>query len=1328
MLKACMKMRCVSIIVLSILLSCLPDVTGLSAAAGAREHGRPYSFRRLPGTDGIFSAYAMVQDSSRFLWVGTDMGLVRYDGYRCETYRYSAGDSSSLCQDHVNALLYCPEYGNLVVGTDAGVSVYDFSRDEFFPLKACGYRHIKSILKDGRTMWVGTTEGLLRFDLSEGGLLPYMPAEEVTGLPSEHIACIRKIGDSVWFGAYDHMYRQLPSGEIETFRLPTSGKLVLDIIDDPEDPSSLWAGTEQGLFRYRTDGRSAEMFLESIPIKYFFRYDNENLWIGTDNGLFIMEEERTSVGEGRKFTRFSHKADNARSLPNNVVWCIYRDAGGNILLGTDHALAIAGISKSLAFVGIGELTGTNAGLDISLMAYDPHGNLWLGGLNGLVKTDASGKFVCRYNSDTGPAAMRLSHNKVRDIFDDGDGMWVVSDGGLDRISYKDGSVRHFLLQTADGKRFSDWMYSVERDLQGRLWIGSYDGLILVPDTGNLAASGGVLTAELLLNAETVPSISGNQVMSLTISGNELVSLSAGTVDCISLEDLSVRHVPATEDMAVYCIEGGNGHLWAGTDRGVYRIGDDGEAVLLPGFSLPVSSIALAGNRLFAISGTVVYAYDMAAEEWSHCSLGKEPLLCACHDGNGNMLFGTVDGYFIVDGDSFPADRAGFPVSITGLMINNRKVKVGEEYGGKVILEKSIGLLDRIVLGSSFNSFSLEFSSFNFSASDTRFAYRLTGLDDVWQETSGNRAVFLNVPAGEYRFEVFAVAPDGTMGGSVPAELGIRIRPVWYATTAAFVIYALLFIGIIVWIIYFMRMKHQLQIEHIEREDAMNMVKMKTEFFANVSHEFKSPMSIILGLLGRMISSESDAIKSRELNAVQKNAEKMHLLLNQMLAYNENGGTDLFLPSAVSLQQLAKEVFDSFVPSFEEKNINCRFMADDIRYVFMLDRVKMESVFQNLLSNALKFTPSGGTVLMSVTVGGETPDLLYADVKVEDTGCGIREDELPLLFSQYYRAPSNQKENVNGSGIGLYYTRQIVEMHKGKISVTSAPGKGTCFTVRLSTMKADSFVIRSDSGEHYSLHNLSKVWQHERKPILLLVEDNPDIRDFITASLGKDYTFCIASEGGAGLEILSREKIDLVVTDISMPGMDGLSMCRIIRNTVKTAFLPIIVLTGKNDMQTQLQSFEYADAFISKPFDLNYLNSRIIQLLIKHEQYLENMRKQQMLEPKQVETVQSPDEKFLQEIVEIVNRHITDPDFSASVLCSESHYGSKQIYRKIKQLTGMGVVEFIRETRLQRAAMYLSQKKLSVTEIMYMSGFTTASYFSKCFKARFGVSPSEYVPE
>ena len=240
-----------------------------------------------------------------------------------------------------------------------------------------------------------------------------------------------------------------------------------------------------------------------------------------------------------------------------------------------------------------------------------------------------------------------------------------------------------------------------------------------------------------------------------------------------------------------------------------------------------------------------------------------------------------------------------------------------------------------------------------------------------------------------------------------------------------------------------------------------------------------------------------------------------------------------------------------------------------------------------------------------------------------------------------------------------------------------------------------------------------------------MEDNADIRDFITASLGKDYVFLAAGDGKEGLDIASKEKVDLVITDIAMPGMDGLAMSRAIRNSLETTFLPIIILTGKNDESTELKSFEYADAFIAKPFNLNYLNNRIIQLLIKHEQYLAKVRQQKILEPSGVEEGKSYDEELLQNVVDIVTRHIEDPGFSASRLCEESRYSSKQIYRKIKQLTGMGIVEFIRDMRLKKAALYLSQGKLSVTEVMYKAGFTTASYFSKCFKEKFGVPPSEY---
>lgn len=460
--------------------------------------------------------------------------------------------------------------------------------------------------------------------------------------------------------------------------------------------------------------------------------------------------------------------------------------------------------------------------------------------------------------------------------------------------------------------------------------------------------------------------------------------------------------------------------------------------------------------------------------------------------------------------------------------------------------------------------------------------------------------------------------------------------------------------------------------------------------------------------------------------MQRNAEKMHRLIDKMVTDNETDNGALFIPSATSIVELTRKVYDEFAPAMAEKGINTRFYCDNIRYIFMLDRVKIESVLSNLLSNAMKFTPAGGSILVSVTVGRETGDLIYADITVEDTGVGIRPEELPHIFNQYYRAASNQDRNSHGSGIGLYLVKSIVEMHKGTVSVDSTPGKGSRFTVRLSTMKADSFIMQDeDRDENVSLYSLSKVWNHERKPIILLVEDNRDIRDFITASLGDDYTFVCAENGKQGLELLAGNKIDLVITDIMMPVMDGLQMSRRIRRSMATAFLPIIILSGKNGHGVELESYEYADAFIPKPFSLKYLNNRIIQLLIKHEQYLEKIRQEQMMTA-QVEEIRNPDEVFLREITDLINAHIDDPEFSAARLCELSRYSSKQIYRKIKQLNGMGAVEFIREVRLRKAALYLKQNKLTVTEVMYMVGFTTPSYFSKCFKARFGVTPSEYA--
>lgn len=1280
----------------------------------------PGYFHQLPRVGGeIVPVFALAQDSDRFIWIGTDDGLVRYDGYHFEVYRHDAVDLLSIGNNRINTLLYDKRRDELLVGTDIGASVYDFRKDNFHRLDACENRHIKAFLQTGDSLWIGTTTGLLFVDRKHGNTTLYATSRGDCFIPSEHIACCRRVGDEFWFGSYNYLYRLLSDGELEVHPLPYSGRyhnnLVLDIIADDSNPNTLWLGTERGLICYDYMLRSSRLYLENTPVKNFLHTPEGTLWIGTDNGLYIKDDRD-------RFLSFRHEVENNRSLPNNVVWAIFRDNNGNIWMGTDHGICVTRASSDSVFHGIKHLTESDDGLDVGVVCGDSGGNLWLGGMNGLICCNPRRGTKVWYKSGTGE--QRLSHNKVRDLYDDGAGLWIASDGGLDRFDYTTSRIRHFLITESSGRYSSNWMYAVREDHLGRLWIGTYDGGLFVIGKDRLLARASSVVADYHFSKESQPAISGNVVSSLAVNDQFCVSLTNAGLDIIDLDTLSASALPIPGGAMAQALAEDGRTIWVGTNKGVYRLSADKRLSLIPGFSLPVRTLTPQQGTLWITNGSGISAYDIVRNEWMHYPPTGGPVLCGAVQDE-KLYFGSIDGYF-----EFHSHRADMPVdsvyvAITSLLLNNRPVAVGEKYEGNIILPEHISRTKHITLRHYQNSFALDFSSFRFVNSGKRFAYRLRGFDDQWQQTldNSNRAVFINIPAGEYLFEVCTVEPDGSPApGS--ATLGIRIRPVWYATTMAFLLYGILLAGLILWIVYFIRMRHQLQIEYMEREKTLKLVAMKSEFFANLSHEFKSPLSIIIGLVSRMVTSESNALRSHELRSVQSNAEKMHLLINQMLDYNENSTSPLFIPAATSIQELARTVFDRLAPAFAQKGVNTRFTAEEIGYIFMVDRIKMESAVENLLSNALKFTPEGGSVLMSVGLGEQTSDMLYADIRVEDTGCGIRPDELPFVFNQYYRAPSNQDSNPNGSGIGLYFAKKTVEMHKGQLSVSSTPGKGTCFTIRLSTMKADSFLLQSVPEEAYSLHNLSKVWQHSRKPILLLVEDNHDIRDLIIASLGEDYTFCVASEGREGLELLAAEKIDLVITDISMPGMDGLEMSRGIRSSVRTAFLPIIVLTGRNDMQTQLQSFEYADAFIAKPFNLNYLNSRIIRLLIKHEQYLQKMKQQQMLTP-QVETLQSSDEKFLQEIVDIVNKHISDPDFSVATLCEESRYGSKQIYRKIKQLTGMGIVEFIRDTRLQKAALYLSQRKLSVTEIMYMVGFTTASYFSKCFKAKFGVTPSEY---
>ena len=1292
-------------------------------------------FQRLD--DSFDPVFAVVSDGSGYVWVGTTRGLTRYDAHNSVTYSHRENDPSSLCHNTVNALLRT-EYG-ILVGTNRGLCLYDPVRDGFSHIEACGTRHIRSLLVHDGRLYVGSSSGLVcltregadgdvsaekagragmreKAGAADGGFSSCGVRELIR---DKHIACCCEAYGSVWVGTYNGIYRLADDGA-ESVAIPFferwHSNLVCDIAAADDGEGSLLLGTEYGMVIFNPSTGRARLDLADIPVRCFMRCSDGGLWVGTDKGIFVF-------GRDGSRSRILHESGNASSISDNVVSRIHEDERGNIWVATDHGVCMTVQNNFYTFVRLKSITGSDEGLDIRTMCRDCEGALWMGGKNGLIRVGRDG--TAWFKSDSGSPSRRISHNKIRSLYADSEGVWIASDGGLDRYGYSSRSFRRFTVTEPSGRYNSSWMYGICEDARGRLWLSTYEGGVFVVDKRRMLAAGGQrYCADLHFSTEC--GLPSNITSKITVNGGRCyVSTDEGMVS-IHTAMGEVRPVVLPKGVRAQALDSRDDKVYIGTNTGLYILQNDSVREI-PGPRLPIWTVAAGEKLVWTVSDAVMSAYDIeTASGTVHRKIGCHSLLSCLVDGD-RIYAGTTDGYNLISGEDFSLHREPLATRITGLTINNHRIAVGESWGGDVLLDRNIDAAERIVLPHARNSFTLEFSDFDFSLSQHRYAYRLKGLNDDWQitENGSNSATFINLPAGTYRFEVGAITADGQIEDN-PATLRIDVEPQWYASTAAWLLYVVVFVLLLAWVSATLRTRRQLAVEREEREKALKTAKMKSDFMANLAHEFKTPLSIILGHVGKLISTEANDLHSSELVSMQRNAEKMHLLIDTMVSDNETDNGSIFIPSATSIVELARKVYDEFVPSFEEKGINSRFYGDNIRYIFMVDRVKIESALSNLLSNALKFTPRGGSILVSVTVGEETDDMIYADITVEDTGAGIGKEEIPYLFNQYYRAPSNQDRNVHGSGIGLYLVKSIAELHKGSVSVASVQGKGSRFTLRLSTMKADSFIMKDESrSEDFSLHSLSKVWNHERKPIILLVEDNVDIRDFITASLGDDYTFICAENGKRGLELLAGNKIDLVITDIVMPVMDGLQMSRKIRRALATAFLPIIILTGRNDRATELEAYEFADAFIPKPFSLKYLNSRIILLLIKHEQYLEKIRQEQLM-TLEVEEVRNPDEVFMQEVTDIINAHIDDPEFSASALVEASRYSSKQVYRKIKQLNGMGVVEFIREVRLRKAALYLKQDKLTVTEVMYMVGFTTPSYFGKCFKARYGVTPSEYA--
>lgn len=1295
----------------------------------------PESFESITGhhqlaTLGIF---CIIQDYEGYLWFGSTNGVNKYDGYRMQVYSHKDNDSTSINHSKIYCMFESADH-TLYMGTERGLNIYNRKTDNFSSLQGTQKDAILFIQwMPGNILWLGTRSGILKYDLNTKKYIRYHRNNKKQYFPGNYVGCGYYYKNHFYTGTHNYLCVLTAAGSFQKIKLPFSNlypnNLPLSITEDKEMDGYLWLGTEKGLMHYNVNTHEATIQLRDIPIKTLHYRSNKQLWIGTDNGLFI---KRYGTMD---FEQRIHNPENTKSIINNVIWSIFTDRNNEIWLGTDYGLSILSAHKNYKFISTHSVTGQNEGNLLNAIFKDDLSNIWLGGSNGLIRYNYKSK-KSEWIKTSG--AHSLSHNKIRNFYKDSHSLWIATDGGLNRYDYTKNTYQHYKIRDLANVYNSNWMYSIVEDDIGQLWIGTYAGGIFVVNKERLLQSNGhEIIADKHYTKETYPKgLSENIINAMirTRDGIIWASTESGGINCISPKDDKISLVNNQNSQLssnlLRCLTvDSQGDVWIGSRTGLEYMNKNKEVIKSYPEQIhgPINFLINQKKNIWLCSGSELACINTNNHKLNKIYLGNITPMCAHYSSEENKMYvGVLDGFIEFNPDELISPRVRPSIQITNLSINDQIVEVGKSYNDNLILKESLSYQKRIILNNNQNSFSLEVSSFLFlNAPEMQYASRLKGFDDSWRINAGdqNKISFVNVPAGEYQFEVCNINNTGEFLYNTTV-LDVCIRPIWYKTMTANIVYTIIFLLLGFWLWRTFKTQKMLMIARIERDKTIKSIELKKNFFDNVSHEFKTPLSIIIGYVSQLVIHENNKEQMRKLSAIQDNANKIHYLINQMLDYNDKKeGTDAqLIISEVYLPELIRKSFDRFENAFALKHIKATFISEEINDTFSVDQIKMTSIFDNLLSNSLKFTPENGNIIILISKIAETNEEVEVSIRIEDDGCGITDTDLPRIFERFFRSEKSLHLNKEGSGIGLSLVKEIIELHKGKIEVQSQWGVGTSFTINLGTSKRKPFLKQTIGIEDKSPDLCLPV--EMAKPIILLVEDNSEIREFIVHTLSHSYHFLEAEDGKKGLDSAIEYEPDLIILDIMMPKYNGLELAKLLKNNIKTAFIPIIVLTAKNDEKTEIEALSYVDSYFYKPFDIDYLNKFIIRLILKNRKFHEKIREKGIMEPK-VEELASPDELFLSEITDLIETHLLNPDLNVTFISENSGYGNKMIYRKIKQLTGMSVVEYIRSIRLKKAALYLKQNKLTISEIIYMVGYSNPSYFTKCFKEEFGVSPKDF---
>ncbi len=1351
-----------------------------------------YQFSHLDITNGLSNNQinCIYKDANGFMWFGTTSGLNRYDGHNFKVFKYEPGNSNSLVDNNISRIYEGPDK-IMWIYTHSGLSIYN-ANTETFSNNIAGQLQQYKVLTDQLIAIKKDNEGNFWFLTNNKGIYYYSPKTKTTVaystspdskavLHSNYVTDLVEGQDNTeWLvyndGVVDELDLHTNTVLLRTYGLnKINNNKLMDYSVTLGADHDLWiysTGSFMGVYCLDTQTHVLSHFGKDTPgislntnvVNTIIKSDDNKIWIATDHGGINIVDLKS-----RKVTYLLNRDDDIKSLRGNCV-VLYKDYEGIIWAGTFKQGVSYYHKGIIQFPLIRHYNSNTASLpyeDVDCFVEDANENLWIGtNGGGLIFYNKATKKYTRYTHDTANPGS-LTNDVVISLFiDHKNKLWIGTYfGGLDRL---DGSTFiHYRHNDNDPSSISDdRVYSILEDSSLKLWVGTFAGSMNIYDD----QTGKFIHPHYDMTSEYTAVLYQDKQKNIWIGrdkGIDVIEKKTGRVKHYRNQANNKNSLVANDVNGL--IQDKRGLFWIGTKQGLSILNTqtgrfiniDEEKGLPNGNILSVledkngvvwisTSNGVASVKL--IKAGENYSYQIHKYNEFDGLQGKEfNVNAALKMKNGDMIFGGAHGFNLFSPESIQTLSQKPKLIFTDFELFNKSVKPGDTIAGKVVLTSSITETHSLTLNHNENVFSIEFDVCDyFSPDKIKYQYRLDGFDKDWQFSPNDihKATYTNLDAGDYVFRVKAINSNDPANDSV-ITLNIKILPPFWKTPFAYFLYIVIVVSVLFYIRHrgvqkikkgFELKQQELEAERKvakEREEAQRMHEldlMKIKFFTNVSHEFRTPLSLIISPIDNLIKQNDKPEQQEHLLMIKRNGKRLLNLVNQLLDFRKMEFNELKLNlTQGDIVKFIKEVCSSFTDMAEQNHIGYLLDSEIETLITEFDHDKIERTLFNLLSNSFKFTSPGGhiSVFLSVTNDVESEDgEQVLEIRIMDTGIGIARDKQEKIFERFFQ--DNLPEGLlnQGSGIGLSISREFVKMHGGDIFLESEPGDGSCFTIKLpvgaeyerastdSPQKAQ--VDHSKNGEH--------ILDAGKKPVVLLIEDNDDLRFYLKDNLKHTFHIIEAVNGKDGWQKTLAMHPDLIVSDISMPKMNGIELCNKIRHDERTAHIPIIFLTALTEEEDQLAgTASGANSYITKPFNFEILLSKINGLLQMQQTLKKTYQKQVDIQARDMVIV-SEDEKFLRNTLDCIEKNITNPNFSVEELSRQISLSRVSLYKRLLVLTGKTPVDCIRTIRLKKAVQLLEKSQLSIASVAYEVGFNNPTYFSKVFKEEYGMLPSEYVNE